>query len=143
MPKSGESKLKPFLFSVSSSSILTWKKKKKKKQRTIFPPLEISLPNFYASTWTPPRKEGRGGEGERVDKKKPRKRRGVEESGRRRERERERVGGGVWRARAVSQPSPVPTYPCTSESARRVATVGVGNDGERIFPLVGRATSAR
>lgn len=60
-----------------------------------------------------------------------------------RERERERVGGGVWRARAVSQPSPVPTYPCTSESARRVATVGVGNDGERIFPLVGRATSAR
>lgn len=62
---------------------------------------------------------------------------------REREREGERVGGGVWRARAVSQPSPVPTYPCTSESARRVATVGVGNDGERIFPLVGRATSAR
>lgn len=61
VPKSGESKLKPFLSSVSSSSILTWKKKKKKKQRTIFPPLEISLPNFYASTWTPPRKEGRGG----------------------------------------------------------------------------------
>lgn len=62
VPKSGESKLKPVLSSVSSSSILTWKKKKKKKkQRTTFPPLEISLPNFYASTWTPPRKEGRGG----------------------------------------------------------------------------------
>lgn len=127
----------PFLPPQSSPG----RRRKKRNRERSFLPWKFRFPISTRLRGLP--RARRGGEGERVDKKKPRKRRGVEESGRRRERERERVGGGVWRARAVSQPSPVPTYPCTSESARRVATVGVGNDGERIFPLVGRATSAR
>lgn len=73
-------------------------REKKKRESFRERPFLPSKFRFPISTRTARVQEGRGGEGKRVDKKKPRKRRGVEESGRRRKREgkRGREGGG-WR----------------------------------------------
>lgn len=93
MPKSGESKLKPVLSSVSSSSILTWKKKKKKTENDL-----SSLGNFASQFLRvyvdSPAQGGEGRESELT------RRSHVSVEGLKKadggEREREREGGG-WR----------------------------------------------
>lgn len=88
--------------------------REKKKQNR--PENDLSSPRNFASQFLrglPASRRGGEGRESELTRRSHVSVEGLKKAGggeREREREGERVGGGVWRARAVSQPSPVPVH---------------------------------